>query len=289
MSSNNNETILKENDSRLSNLRKLRESPHLKLISKKDLELNFKFIKLCSIMGLIPIDIRVKSGHMSWQQSRLRLGLHFMYMTIWVLHWALGTFRLAEYFVFKYDSKDIDQLPCPVLCTLTSSVCLYLNYHFFWSSHRTLFLALGNALLDLLKDGEKRQNLATYNRSESLAVFLSNFILGSPAIHLGLFLISSEGYNFIYYNLPDFLKTFWTSYVVCAVVEFIVVLTWMATAVVILLMELICFLNMDAYLKCSAVVMRYDKQGHPSYIGQLRKAHEVLRELQIFMQSFNEI
>ncbi|CAG7722110.1 unnamed protein product [Allacma fusca] len=137
---------------------------------------------------------------------------------------------------------------------------------------------------------EKNDNIGRASRPESMAVFLSNLVLGIPVFHLGLFLTSTEGFNFMFYNLPDICKEFGKiSYIVCAALEFLVVLTWIATTLVILLMEMICFLNMEAYLKCSAAVMKNNKQGNQVDIGFLTKAHEILRELQIFMQSFNEI
>ncbi|CAG7717667.1 unnamed protein product [Allacma fusca] len=120
--------------------------------------------------------------------------------------------------VREYNSGKFIHLPCPLACTSLSSL-MFANYlALFWLHPEFYSHSVANSLIFFHDDGQKKLKIMELNRDELFLIFTWPLMLGTPALHVLVFLVLPNGPNFIYYNIPESMKNGWTM-LGCGVLE----------------------------------------------------------------------
>ncbi|CAG7717447.1 unnamed protein product [Allacma fusca] len=268
----------------------MKNHSQLTILNRKDLHYNFLLVNLLSKLCLIPVEIDSHSRIVQRQRIWWKRGVNNFYQTVWVLHLLHCFVKLTEFFWHNLHTNGfIDQLPCPILCVLASGTCLYVNYKVFWSGCQTTCLWAVNEVRNYIPEGQRKHGWSDISRQEVLLkAVIPIGVLVPPLFHLSLFLMSPDGFTFIYNYFSGETKGDCTiSFFTSALIEYLLVLIWFSAGAYGQMIELMYFGFFDAYLRCGIYIIENGELAHTTIEERVYRGFRRLREVQIYIQTFN--
>ncbi|CAG7817864.1 unnamed protein product, partial [Allacma fusca] len=98
-------------------------------------------------------------------------------------------------------------LPCPISCMNFATLVLSNYVVMFWVHPEFYLNCIAVCFEFFPDDGEKNIKLTKLSCYELFAIFIGPLLAGMPVLHVLIFLVIPDGTNFLYYNVPESLKT----------------------------------------------------------------------------------